>query len=160
MNIRDYIKWFGSFLRKPDRYSEIRQIELFAGLSSFQLYQLHNYLHERHYKAGETIFELGYPQDAVFFIDSGEVQVTGKMNGPEPILLTKGDFIGIIDMFHEGFRSSTAVANTEVKAQAISQSDLRSLIERDKDLGLKILGAICRYLSGLYVNRSIQTPES
>lgn len=153
MRIADYFKWLGKILQKPDIYVDIKRIELFSDLNSFQLYQLNNYLHSRHYKAGETIFEQGYPQDAVFFIQSGEVRVTGPLIGTDSIRLRKGDFIGIIDMFHEGFRSSTAIAGSEVTTLAISKNDLESLISRDRDMGQKILRAICRYLSALYVNR-------
>jgi len=149
MKIREYYLWLGKILRKPDLLDSVREISLFTGLSSFQLYQLNCYMHARSYKSGEVIFEQGYPLDAVFFITGGEVNVSGLLSGPAPTVLRKGDFIGIIDMFHEGIRSSSAKAGTDVTALAISKNDLSSLIERDKAMGIKILNAICRYLSGL-----------
>ena len=155
MSVKDYLDWLGRILKKPDSYEAIKRISIFSELNSFQLYELNNYMHTRRYKAGEIIFEQGYPLDAIFFILSGEVQVTGKLSGSGPITLRKNDFIGIIDMFHEGTRSSTAIAINEVDALAISKSDLTSLIERDKNMGMKILSAICRYLSSLNFEKAI-----
>ena len=155
MNIKEYIRWLGKIIRKPDSFEAIKRISIFVDLNSFQLHELNNYLHTRHYKAGEVIFEQGYPLDAIFFIIAGEVRVSGKLSGSDPITLRENDFIGIIDMFHEGTRSSTAMAVTEVNALAISRSDLTNLIARDKDMGLKILGAICRYLSSLNFSKSV-----
>ena len=155
MSVKDYLNWLGKILKKPDSYEAIKRISIFSDLNSFQLYELNNYMHTRRYKAGEIIFEQGYPLDAIFFILSGEVRVSGKLSGPDPITLRKNDFIGIIDMFHEGTRSSTALAVDEVDALAISKSDLTILIERDKNMGMKILSAICRYLSSLNFEKAI-----
>lgn len=156
MIIKDFFRWLDSRLRGNNSFQDIKAISLFSGLSSFQLYELNNYLHTRHYKVGEFIFEQGYPLDAVFFVKSGEVEVTGKISGPSPRILRKDEFIGIVDMFHEGTRSSTALALTDVTALAISKSDLSSLIDRDSDLGIKVLRAICRYLSSLTFSHSCE----
>ncbi|MDP2172801.1 MAG: cyclic nucleotide-binding domain-containing protein [Candidatus Cloacimonadaceae bacterium] len=145
--IKDYVVWLKQVINKPSKYAILRRFVIFKELSSFELHLIDNYLHPREYKKGEMLFEEGYPLEAVFFIDKGEVQVSGPINSQETAVLKKNQFIGLIDMFNEDTRSSTAKAITDVSVLALSRTDLWYLINHNRVLGNKLLVAISRFLS-------------
>lgn len=142
----DYCRWLIKHIKKPDRYQELKEIELLKDLNSFQLYQLDSYINKRTYKAGETLFEHDYPLGVIFCIQSGEVELSGSENK----ILQSGAVIGIVDIFLKEYRSCTAKAITEVCALTISRDELESLITKHKSLGISLLKASCRHLSKLY----------
>ncbi len=134
------------------RYAVHRSFPLFSGLSNLELRLLDNILIERSYKPNELLFEETYPLEAVFLILEGEVKLEGKLPG----LREKGEIIGLVDMFKDQFRSSSARATKNTRVWAVSRTDLLSLIDKNPRMGTKILSATCRYL-GRYINEASTT---
>ncbi|MDZ4182283.1 MAG: cyclic nucleotide-binding domain-containing protein, partial [Candidatus Cloacimonadaceae bacterium] len=87
--LKDYIAWLKQVLNKPKKYDTLRRFVIFKELSSFELHLISNHLHAREYSKGEYLFEEGHPLEAVFFIDKGEVEVTGTFNPPGMNILKK-----------------------------------------------------------------------
>lgn len=142
-----YLSWLKSFLTRPDRYPHLRGFSLLENFSTFELYLLNNLLYKRNYKAGEMLYDQDYPLEAVYFIIKGEVEVQHRTGGLLNKTLTGNEFLGILDMYHESLRSSSAKAITAVETFVISTHDLEELIRLNPKLGVKFLSNCCRYLS-------------
>lgn len=134
------------------KYSVHRSFPLFSELSNLELKLLENILIERNYKPNELLFEETYPLEAVFLIIEGEVKLEGKLPG----LRESGEIIGLVDMFKDQYRSSSARATRNTRVWAVSRTDLLNLIDKNPRLGTKILKAICRYL-GSHINEASTT---
>ncbi|MBP7310603.1 MAG: cyclic nucleotide-binding domain-containing protein [Candidatus Cloacimonetes bacterium] len=145
--IKQYLSWLKSFFTRPDRYPHLRGFSLLENFSTFELYLLNNMLYKRNYKAGEMLYDKDYPLEAVYFIIKGEVEVLHSAGGFQHKTLTGNEFLGIIDMYHESLRSSSAQAKTAVETYVISTHDLEELIRLNPKLGVKFLGNSCRFLS-------------
>ncbi|PKN73813.1 MAG: hypothetical protein CVU50_01100 [Candidatus Cloacimonetes bacterium HGW-Cloacimonetes-3] len=141
------IRWLKTQLHKPDKNAALRRFSIFKKLSSFELYLLSNHLHKRSFKAGEMLFDRDYPLEMIFFIEHGEIEVLGTAHPSGHSVLTKNQWIGIIDMFHENIRSSSARALTDVQAIAVSRFDFLDLINKNPHMGVTILSAICESFS-------------
>ena len=145
--IKLFLSWLNETLHKPDKNAKLRRFPVFKQLSSFELYLLNNYLHRRTYKAGEILFGKDYPLEVIFFIEKGDIEVIGGAHPSGRSILKKNEFLGIMDMYYENIRSSTATALTDVSALAISRFDLQELMNRNPKIGVKILSGVCTAFS-------------
>jgi len=145
------------FITKTHHH-ELRRYVIFKGLSNFELHLLHNYLHRRQFKAGDTVFEKEYPLEAVFFVEKGELEVCGKFSSGGRTVLKRNQFIGIIDLFYENTRSSSAKALTDLTVLALSRNDFWDLVTKNKALGIKLLTACCHFLSR-HIATLVSEPE-
>jgi len=94
-----------------------------------------------------VLFEEGHPLEVLFFIVSGELQVTGKLNPQGSAVLKKHQFIGVKDLFGDNKRSGSATALTDLSVLALTESDFQDLISKNKRLGNKLLKACCEFLA-------------
>ncbi len=160
--LRLIISWLKSLLHKQDKYASLRKFSIFKKLDSFELYLISNHLHKRSFKAGDLLFDKDYPLEMIFFVEQGEIEVLGKAHPSGRSILKKNQWIGIMDMFHENIRSSSARALTEVHTLAISQYDFRDLINKNPHMGVTILSAICesfsKYIFQLCGQPATETP--
>ncbi|HNX03220.1 MAG: cyclic nucleotide-binding domain-containing protein [Candidatus Cloacimonas sp.] len=152
--LKDIYAWLKTIWKKPDKYADLKQFDVLSELSSFELYLLDNFLHKRSFQAGELLYDKDNPLEVIYFILSGEVEVTGITHPQGHNLVHKLQVLGLIDMFTEDTRSSVAIAKKEVAAYAISRYDLMDLIKQNPHLGLKLLVAFCKTLSNYILNIS------
>lgn len=148
-------KWFGD----RNQHAELRRYSLFRELNAYELGLVHKHLHQRDFKAGEVIFEEGFPMEVIYLIVSGEVEMSGIAGGEGPIVLKKHKFIGVIDLFAKGLRLNTAKALTDVSLLALSEPDFWELVNKNRALGIKLLAACCRFLDG-YLLDSAQEKQT
>jgi len=137
--------WIGRLFSGGDKYAGLRHYTLFKDLNSHELGLVFDLLHPRDYRTGETIFEKGFPLEAIFFIESGEVEASEIQPGSGARILKRHQFIGVLDLFAQNKRLSTATALTDVAALALSESDFWDLVNKFPALGVKILRACCRF---------------
>jgi len=137
-------QWLKSLFSRPQTYLRYRAYPLFAELGSYDLYLLDDRMHERKFKIGETIFESGYPVEVVYFIRSGEVAQSGVYSSNQERIVSHPQQLGLLDMFHCEYRSSTAIAKTEVLIDAISRAELLDYMKARPHCGVKILEAVCK----------------
>lgn len=145
--------WLKRFVKKPDNFEQLAKIGIFSDLTSFQMQQVSNYVNHREFKKSEKLFEEGFPLNAIYFIEQGSVQLSGGIYGSNSKALTAGAYIGLVDMFSEGFRSCDATALTQLSVLTISKEDLWYLIKSDKSLGIKILSGCCSHLSRILIEK-------
>ena len=145
--IKLFFLWLKNVLHKPSKYAGLRRFSIFKQLSSFELYLLNNFLHHRSFKSGEILFDKDYPLEMIYFIEKGEIALQGKSHPKGYQVLKKNDSLGIMDMYFDNVRSSTAKALSEVSVLAISRYDLLDLIHHNPHIGVKILSGICQAFS-------------
>lgn len=154
--MKQLIGWLKGILTKPKSYLQYRRFPIFKDLDSYELYLLNNVMHSRSFRAGEVIYEAGFPLEVIYFIEKGEIELKGKLHPVGNEVLGKNQYLGLIDMFHEKIRSSTAIAKTDVNTFAISRTDLMDLIQSKPHTGSKILIAACKDFSKLIFTLSEQ----
>lgn len=79
---------------EPAHLALLREVPLFADLSTHELRTLDDLLHQRDYVRGEIIFDQDEEGQAIYFLLSGKVSIT-RQNSDEPIAeITPGQFFG------------------------------------------------------------------
>lgn len=141
--MKNIYNWLKTKFQKPQVYLEYRRFSIFKELNDFELYLLHNVMNERSFKAGEVLFEAGFPMEVVYCICKGQIQLTLASAGERLLQIGKNEMLGLWDMFHNDKRNSSARATSDVTAFAITECDLWDLIESRPRMGTKILSAIC-----------------
>lgn len=141
--------WLKAIFEAKDSHKELLKYSLFKDLDSHQRRMVGELLHSREYKAGDLIFEAGHPAEVIYFIESGEMELTYPQADTEPILFAPPQFVGILDHFGSQKRHATAKAATDLKLLALPVSDLHELCKRDSAFGHKVLRACCEYLASL-----------
>ena len=100
--------------------------------------------------AGETIFEAGEPGDTVYMIGSGCVSILG-VSGPDKDIrftsLGPGLYFGEMALLERADRSARAVADEDCELYALHISDIEALIQKDAQVGTRLLQAMARGLS-------------
>lgn len=105
---------------------------------------------KRRYAAGETIFEAGEPGDTMYMIGSGCVSILGS-SGPEKDIrftsLGPGLYFGEMALLERSDRSARAVADEDCELYAIQMDDIEELIQKDVQVGTRLVHAMARGLS-------------
>jgi CRP-like cAMP-binding protein len=105
-----------------ERLSAMR---LFSGLSEEVLWAVAQRLLLRHVPAGEQIYAEGAPGDALYLIDTGQVEIgpDGRREGP-------GEFFGEMALLTGKPRSTTVTAADHTNLWVLYRSDFDDLVNR------------------------------
>ena len=129
----------------------LARVPLFADLSEPDLRQLAQVAVPRSYEAGQVVFREGDPGDTCFVVRSGSARVTRRHSDGRVITLTElrpGAIFGELAMFGGETRSATVEVLEPMRALGILAADLRRLIMRHPDMGLKMLEGLANRLRG------------
>ena len=133
-----------------DLVAFLREVELFAGFSQWELSRLSRNAHERNYGDGEYIYEEGRPGAALFLVRSGIVEITRRdPKGEEVAILAlerPASFSEQAAIGTDFARWTSAVARGPVSLVALGKPDLDSLARRFPLLANKILSRIAQIL--------------
>ncbi len=123
---------------------------LLSNLDAEQQAQVKEVMLEKHYRAGETIFEEGEPGDSLFFIACGYVSILGSA-GPDKntrfISLGPGLYFGEMALLENSVRSARAVADEDCELYVLQMDELERLMMKDTMIGSRILHAMAKGLS-------------
>jgi len=103
----------------------------------------------RPYKAGEVIFREGDAGDGLFMVVKGSVRISKQsVTGEEALaVLEPPAFFGEMALIDFSARAADAIANEDSQLFFIPLQELRSLIEAQHKIALKILYALCEVLA-------------
>jgi CRP/FNR family transcriptional regulator, cyclic AMP receptor protein len=140
----------------------LKKIPVFEDLTKRELGAIERILHKREYRQDELIFREGEPGVGMYIIESGKVRIvteTGKRTLAE---LAEGEFFGELALLDESPRSATAVAIQPCSILGFFQPDLFGLIERNPQLGVKIVLRLARSIGERLrrANEQLQKHES
>jgi len=138
--------WGNIFRRQSntaeDILSTLRQVPLFSNMTDGELREFEKLIHQRQFKAGETIFWEGEPGVGMYIIQHGAVAIC-KHNRNDVretlVLLHDGEFFGELALLDESPRSASAIAEQNSQIIGLFRPDLFGLLERKPRLGNKFL---------------------
>lgn len=127
----------------------LNQADIFDELTNTQLELIGSITSERHYQAGDVIFEENTPGSEMYIIASGEVEIlvdpamlggdSGK--GPHPIAtFRRGQSFGEMALVDEGLRSASArCTQQETHLVVIPRDKLMLLCNTYPQLGYRLM---------------------
>jgi CRP/FNR family transcriptional regulator len=127
----------------------LARVPLFADLSEPDVRQLAQVAVPRSYEAGQVVFREGDAGDTCFVVRSGAARVTRRHSDGRVITLTElhpGAIFGELAMFGGETRSATVEVLEPMRALGILAADLRRLILRHPDIGMKMLEGLANRL--------------
>ena len=138
-----------NFLRKTaddQRIENLKALSLFKQLSPRELRELDELLHERSYQKDEVIFDEGDTGLGLFIVLSGRVKIVSSHAALQRLApeFGVGDYFGELALFEESQRTARVVAMEPTQVLALFRTEFISLLERDQDIGVKILFELSR----------------
>jgi len=134
--------------RAADR---LATMPLFAGLSEDSLLAVAQRLLLRHIPAGELIFSEGTPGDALYLIDTGEVEIASDSRRGSAVLARLGasDFFGEMALLTGKPRSTAARAAAHTNLWVLYRSDFEDLVNRHPAISLTLSKALSQRLADM-----------
>jgi len=127
----------------------LKQADIFDELTSTQLELIGSICSERHYQAGDLIFEENTPGDELYVIASGEVgiEVDPSIVGSEAstgysviAILRRGQSFGEVSLVDEGLRSAGArCSQQDTHLIVIPRDKLMLLCDTYPQLGYRLM---------------------
>jgi CRP/FNR family cyclic AMP-dependent transcriptional regulator len=138
-----------NFLRKTaddQRIENLKALSLFKQLTPRELRELDELLHERSYLKDEVIFDEGDTGLGLFIVLSGRVKIVSSHAALQRLApeFGVGDYFGELALFEESQRTARVVAMEPTQVLALFRTEFISLLERDQDIGVKILFELSR----------------
>ncbi|HUT51940.1 MAG TPA: cyclic nucleotide-binding domain-containing protein [bacterium] len=127
----------------------IQDTFLFQGLNFDETLALAGLFKKEKHKEGQVIIEEGALGQALYIIESGEVRVIKTEDGRDEEIarLTRGELFGEMSLIENELTSASVVAATDLALLVIKRRDFEALLEKDKNVALKIYKTFCLTLS-------------
>ena len=129
----------------PTDAALLATISFFKPLDDAERAAIAQVLEEVRVPAGQTVFELGDPGDALYVIRSGVVEVSIKDDTGTRIVLEvdgPGDFFGEISLLHPGPRTGTALVIRDMEALRVDHEDLERCLRHHPAMALDIMAVV------------------
>jgi CRP/FNR family cyclic AMP-dependent transcriptional regulator len=99
------------------------------------------------YPAQTVIFSAGEPADVIYYILSGEIELTlrGESLGTEGA----GKIIGVMSMIPSATHGATATSQTKVKLARLNRKQLRKLASENTDFSLHVMTILANRLRSI-----------
>jgi CRP/FNR family cyclic AMP-dependent transcriptional regulator len=137
---------FLSNLSEEPRIQELKGLTLFRELTSRELREVDELLHERTYQKDEVIFDEGDVGLGLFIIVSGRVKIVSSHSSLHDLApeFRRGDYFGEMALFDKAQRTARAVAAEPTQIVALFRTEFFALLERDRGIAAKILFELAR----------------
>ncbi len=132
-----------------ERIKGLKNLSLFRELSTKELLEVEELLHERNYEAGEIIFDEGDPGLGLFLVVKGRAQVTPPGGHRQKVLLEigPGEFFGEFALFDQATRSARVTAAEKTRVVALFRAEFFTLLQKNPKIAAKILFELARTIS-------------
>jgi predicted acylesterase/phospholipase RssA/CRP-like cAMP-binding protein len=126
----------------------LRRIPFFSSLPDTELRAISERLRRERYLKGQVIFSEGQEGDALYLIESGQVQVVTGPLEEEKILayLGPGNFFGELALLLDEPRSATVRVVIDVEVWVLRKDDLQDLLEDHPIIALQMSRELSRRL--------------
>jgi uncharacterized membrane protein len=129
----------------------LAQIPLFDTLAAEDLEALAGRMTERHYKAGEKVFDKNDAGSSMYVVLSGAVQIfLPGHTAEEPRVVLKdartGEYFGELSLFDDKPRSASVEATVETTLLELTRADFGDHLSRSKNAALTILAEMAERL--------------
>lgn len=146
----------------------LKQADIFYELSNNQLELIGSICTEKHYQAGDVIFEENTPGNELFVIANGEVAITvdpaliGKETSGEAYTITtlrRGQSFGEVSLVDEGLRSAGARCVEPTHLVIVPRDKLMLLCDTYTQLGYKLMRNLAADLAMKIRHTDLQVRE-
>ena len=120
----------------------LRQIALFAGLTTDQLGDVADRLLPGRFRARDVIYQQGTTGDRLYLIETGSIHLDNGQG--DRLALGNGDFFGESSLLTGDPHGVSAVAETDAEVWALTRDDFESLALKYPTLALNLSRAIAR----------------
>jgi CRP/FNR family transcriptional regulator, cyclic AMP receptor protein len=127
---------------KRESVVALRGVPLFADLPKRALQRVAKATDELTFEPGENLVEEGMLGETLFVVLQGKGKVVRR--GRRVGSVVPGDFFGELSTIDGGPRTATVVAETPMKVLRLFRATLRTLLDEDPGLSIKILDGIVR----------------
>ncbi len=137
----------------------LKDIPIFSRLDPEERAELEEILEPVEFSAGENIFEENGPEDYLYVLASGIVEVHKKvLPGRRQVLATVSapTVVGEMGLLTEPRAAATVTAKTQVEAHRINRDEFLEMLDEDSLAACKVVYEIGRTLS----ERMARTDES
>ena len=127
----------------------IENIELFNDFTKKEIRKFLKIRNIEKYSKGDTIFNCGEVNDAVYIILDGVVQLFKNKGDNEPVLMVemfRGEHFNETSIFVSGERNVTVTAKTDAVLMKIDKKELLDIFDKDKTLASKVLWKLAKKL--------------
>lgn len=117
-------------------------VPLFQLLDGAERSDLARVFERRDFPAGQRVFSLGEPGDALYVVGTGSVELFVKDDAGTRIVLTvcgPGEVFGELSLFDGGARTATAVTVEESTLLVLDRDDLLVFLRKHPDAALDLL---------------------
>jgi len=136
-----------------DLLTVLSNVELFDGITPYELEAVSKICHERSYQAGDAIIVQGDPGDELYVICDGFVEVLRSETPSDPsprtiVNLGEGQIVGEMALVDRGPRSATVRSISEkTVVQVIQREDFERICDENYHLGYIVMRNIAADLS-------------
>ena len=116
----------------------IAKVPLFANLNARELTAITRRMQSRVISGGQLILREGDPAEGMFFILSGEVEITSKALHQSFILQT-GDYFGEVGLIRRSNNLASVRAVTETSVAVLVEEDFENLMQSNKEFRHDVL---------------------
>jgi voltage-gated potassium channel len=116
-------------------WAMIARVPLFAELDAAEISDIMQLLRAQVAEAGQAIVRAGEPAHSMYFIASGEVEITVRH---ERLHLGVGQFFGEVAVLRRARRSATVTALSRTSLLVLDAQDLHALMQRDSRVAARI----------------------
>lgn len=143
------MKWLGGKADEARGEHQLANTELFRDLSQRDFRVIDAFIQERHFMAGEVVFDAGEEGQALYVVVSGKVAICLPEQHPQPLaILSSGDFFGELGLLDNCPRSAQARALESVVLVVLSRSDFERLMNSHARIASRIALQLARHLGG------------
>ncbi|WP_428266369.1 Crp/Fnr family transcriptional regulator [Haliangium sp.] len=109
----------------------------------------------KEYPSGSVIFEQGEVGRAVYFVESGTVEIRRRTHGHDHILavLGEGEFFGEMALINARTRSATAVVRKDARLRVVSAEFFTAMLERQGEFAGQLIRTLADRLDN--ANRQV-----
>jgi CRP-like cAMP-binding protein len=128
----------------------LKGIPIFGRLDAEERAELEELLEPAGFEAGETVFEEGGPEDYLYVLTSGTVEVHKKvLPGRDQLLATMSapTVVGEMGLLTESRAAATVTAKTRVEAHRINRDAFLEMLDEDSPAACKVIYEIGKTLS-------------
>ncbi len=131
---------------------------LFRDIPERSIRQIVTHMHPRHYRRGESIFEMGKAGAGAMLIIDGEVAIMA--DAVELTRLQRGDIFGEVALATDLPRTARAVAESDVELVFFLRSDLDEWIERKPREAARLLVNLSTMLAERLMERNLDMMDA
>lgn len=116
----------------------IRKVDIFQGLTDWELKSVSQFFHEESFPEGVTLCEEGEMADRLFILEQGAVSIKFKRGGQHEIR-TPGQIVGWSFLVPPNRYTASAVTIAPSMLLVINSPDFYYVIQQEPKIGLKVM---------------------